>query len=413
MLNRVWIVSELYYPEETSTGYFLTGIAEGLAKRFRVGVLCSQPTYSRRGLRAPNNEFHNGVRIHRCWSTRFNKDILSLRFVNMLSITLMIFLNGVLRFRSADFVIVVTNPPILPFAVLLASSLRRSQRCLLIHDVYPEVLVGSGIIKRDSALVGSIGWLMQQLYKRMARIIVLGRDMHALVKEKLDGVAQRIQLIPNWADADFVRPCSRFDNPLLAGLGLANKFVIQFSGNIGRTHGIEQLLACAEQLRNEPGIHFLFIGFGGKKLWLQERAKDLNLSNVTIMDYRPRTELSVSLTACDVAIISFVPGMAGVSVPSRMYNVMAAGKPIIAVADGDSELALVVKEEDIGWVIEPGDIAALKIAILEAKTNSDRLAAMGRRARRAAETKYSFEQVRNAYVGLVQSAFQEAGRRIG
>jgi len=406
-LKRVWIVSELYYPEETSTGYLLTRIAEGLVERFRVGVLCSQPTYSSRGRSAPNNESHNGVNIHRCWSTTFNKDILPLRLVNIVSISLSIFLNTLLRFRSGDCVIVVTNPPLLPFTVMLASLLCKCRCCLLIHDVYPDVLVASGIIKQNSLHIWGIGWMTQQLYKRMSRIIVLGRDMDTLVRRKLKTVGHRIHIIPNWADVDFIKPCNRRGHPFLAQLGLSDRFVIQYSGNIGRTHGIEQLAACAEQLKNDPMIHFLFIGFGGKKRWLAQYVRKKGLSNVTIMDYRPRAELSVSLTACDVTIISFVPGMAGVSVPSRMYNVMAAGKPIIAVADSVSELALIVKEENIGWVVPPGDIEKLRITILESKANPQLLVQMGQRARRATETKYSFQWVKKAYTEMIASIYEE------
>lgn len=404
MVNQVWIVSELYYPEDTSTGYFLTRIAEGLVDNFRVGVLCSQPTYSSRGRRALPDETHNGVSIHRCWSSTFNKDVLPLRFVNIVTITLSILLNGLRRFRSADCVLVVTNPPLLPFAVLIAARLCRSSCYLLIHDVYPEVLTASGIAKSNSLSVRGLDWLMKQLYKRMAHIIVLGRDMAMLVRKKMETSAHHIQIIPNWADVDFIQPRNRQDHPLLAQLGLSDKFIIQYSGNIGRTHGIEQLVACAEQLEDDPTVHFLFIGFGGKKPWLINRVSEGGIANITIMDYRLRAELSESLTACDVTIISFVQGMAGVSVPSRMYNVMAAGKPIIAVADPGSELALVVKEEGIGWVVPPGDIDGLRMAILEAKSNPELLVKMGLRGRRAAETTYSFEKVKDAYTRMIASS---------
>lgn len=407
-LKNIWIISELYYPEETSTGYFLTRIAEGLAELFSVHVLCGQPTYSSRGRREPISETHNGVSIHRCWSSTFNKDVLLLRLVNIATITLSIFFSCLRRFRSGDCVIVVTNPPLLPFAALLAARLWGSRCCLLIHDVYPEVLAASGIAKHNSLALRGIGWLTKQVYRRAARIIVLGRDMDALVRQKLDIVDRHIQIIPNWADVDCIRPSDREDHPLLAQLGLSDKFIIQYSGNIGRTHGVDQLVACAEQLRGDQSVHFLFIGFGGKKLWLERQVRERRLANITIMDYRPRAELSSSLTACDVAIISFVQGMAGVSVPSRMYNVMAAGKPIIAVADSHSELALVIKEERIGWVVAPGDVDGLRMAILEAKGNSLRLAQMGQSARHAAETQYSFEQVKRAYTGMVASICQEA-----
>jgi len=405
--NQIWVISELYYPEETSTGAFLTQTAEGLAKRFPVRVLCSQPTYGARGRSAPVNEVRNGVKVHRCWGTTFNKDILPLRLVNMVTITLSIMFSAILRIRAEDCVLVVTNPPTLPLVAALACFLHRAKCVLIVHDVYPEVLIATGVFRRSSLLTRAIEWTTRALYRRMTRVVVLGRDMKALVQSKLPTAGDLITTIPNWADLDLVKPLPRNENPLLRDLRLAERFVIQYSGNIGRTHGIENLVLCAEQFANNANVHFLFIGFGGKKVWLAETVKERRLTNITVLDYRLRSELSNSLNACDIGIISFTRGMAGVSVPSRMYNVMATGKPIIAAADTVSELAQVIREEDIGWVVEPGNVAALKSAIIEAMGSPDRLIQMGLRARRVAETKYSFERANASYTNLVYSLYQQ------
>jgi glycosyltransferase involved in cell wall biosynthesis len=230
----------------------------------------------------------------------------------------------------------------------------------------------------------------------MTRIVVIGRDMEALVARS--SISQRkIVRIPNWADADDIAPTPRSGNGLLAKLGLTDRFVIQYSGNMGRTHGLECLVDAAEGLRHEDDIHFLFIGTGAKKKWLERAVDDRGLTNVTLLPYQPRDALTVSLGACDLAVISFAPGMSGLSVPSRMYNVMAAGKPILAVADLESEIAWVVREEMIGWVTPPGDAAEIVSVILEAKSDGARLVEMGRRARTAAETKYSYDFVIDSY----------------
>jgi colanic acid biosynthesis glycosyl transferase WcaI len=403
--KKVWVISELYYPEETSTGAFLTQTAEGLARRFLVRVLCSQPTYGARGQRAPVNEVRNGVKVHRCWGTTFNKDVLPLRLLNMFTITLSIMLNAVGRIQAGDCVLVVTNPPLLPLVVALACFIRRAKCVLIIHDVYPDVLIATGALSSGSSLAGMIAWIMRVLYRRMASIVVLGRDMETLVRSKLPNGVDWIVTIPNWADLDLVNPLPRSENALLGQFGLANKFVIQYSGNIGRTHGIEYLTQCAEQMRNGSALHFLFIGFGGKKAWLKKAVEDRGLKNVSILDYRLRSELPQSLNACDVAIVSLARGMTGVSVPSRMYNIMAAGKPIIAVADAASELAQVIRDENIGWVVEPGNVEALKAAIDEAMGNPGRLIQMGLRARKAAEAKYSLEHAIASYMNLVCSLY--------
>lgn len=403
---KVWVVTELYYPEETSTGYFLTHIAQGLAENYSVSVLCSQPTYSSRGRHVPDNETHNRVCIHRCWSTTFDKDKMRLRLANVVTITLSVFFNAMRRFNAGDSVIVVTNPPLLPFAVLFASFLKRAKCCLIIHDVYPEVLVATGYANARSATVRAVSKVTKLLYKCMANIIVLGRDMEALIQKKLNGMEKPIKIIPNWSDVNFIRPIDRLNHPMLVKLGIADKFVIQYSGNIGLTHGIEQLVMSAKRLMNHPTVHFLFIGFGGKKAWLEQQISKQYLNNITVLDYLPRNELPVSLTACDVSIISFNKGMTGVSVPSRLYNIMAAGKPIIAVANSESELSMVLKEEGIGWVIAPGDVDGLINVIQNASGDLRLLIKMGQRARKTAENKYTKKKVERAYKQMIESLYE-------
>ena len=177
--SKLWVVSELYYPEETSTGYILTRIAEGMADRFDVHALCGQPSYSARGLRAPATEVRNGVMIRRCRATTLNKDVLLLKLLNLATITLSMFWNALWRLRRDDMVIVVTNPPSLPFLVALACRLRRARLVLLIHDVYPEVLSAAGMLHPSSFASRLGGRLNRWLYRSAERVVVLGRDMQA------------------------------------------------------------------------------------------------------------------------------------------------------------------------------------------------------------------------------------------
>jgi glycosyltransferase involved in cell wall biosynthesis len=402
MTRHIWVISELYYPEETSTGYILTKIAEGMNRYYTVDVLCSQPTYSGRGVHAPAREQRNGVNIWRCWSTTLHKDVLIFRLINFITISLSIFFSAWLKIGKQDVVLVVTNPPLLPFLISFVCRLRGAKCMLLVHDVYPEVLGAAGMVRESSVLDRVVDWFTRQLYQSVSRIIVLGRDMAGIVDHKLTETALKGVIIPNWADVDLVSPCSRQENILLSELGLTTQFVIQYAGNMGRTHGLEYLGEAAQRLAHIQDIHFLFIGSGAKKKWLEESIHSRGIRNVTIIGNRKRAEQPVFLNACDIAIISYVPGMAGISVPSRMYNIKAAGKPIIAVADETSELALVVNEEQIGWVVPPGDVDHIITVILEAQANPDRLAEMGRRARQAAETKYSFERIIEAYHSLIE-----------
>jgi glycosyltransferase involved in cell wall biosynthesis len=399
---RLWIVSELYWPEQTSTGYFMTGIAEGLASDYDVRVLCGQPTYSARGVKGHRQEIHNGVTIFRCLGTRFDKDRILLRLVNAASLSVSIGWGTLRRVRRGDVVLVVTNPPTLPFVVLATARLRGARVLLRIEDVYPNVILAAGMMRPISMGVRVIERLTRLAYRKMHRVIVLGRDMAALAAAKVAD-RSRIVLISNWGDVDAVTPTPRADNKLLSKLGVADRFVVQYMGNMGRTHGVETVATAAMALRDRDDLYFLFVGWGGRKAWLEQTVREEKLENIAVLPGCPPEELSDHLNACDVSVVAFVKGMAGVSVPSRMYNVMAAGKPILAVCDPESELARVVREERIGWVVPPEDRDALVAAIDVARRDPAELVQMGLRARAAALRSYSKAAVLTQYRSMLQA----------
>lgn len=401
--NRVWVVSELYYPEETGTGHFMTKIAEGLAKEFSVKVLCGQPSYSNRGIHAPSREQYNGVDIIRCFSTTLNKDILIQRIVNLITISMSIFVRGLRSFRKGDIVLVVTNPPLLPYITMLACRLCGVRCIIRVDDVYPEVMVAAGMMRRQSTLFRILNWLTSQMYHRAECVIVLGRDMKALVLGKMSRNQDKVQIITNWADLDIVSPSPKESNALLQELGLTHKFVVQWAGNMGHPHEVKSLFDAMVKLQDYSDVHFLFIGSGYKQQWLQKQVAESGIENVTILGNRPRSDQQNFLNACDIALSSFVLGMSGIGVPSRTYNIMAVGKPILAIGEPNSELAFVIGEERIGWLVPPGQPNQLVQTILQARDNPVLLSEMGKRGRVAVEAKYSSELVISRYIELVRN----------
>ncbi len=393
----LWVVSELYAPELTSTGYFITRIAEHLAHdpSRRVAALASQPTYSARGVRAADDEIANGVHVRRYWSPALAKDSLGGKLANLVAFTLQCAWGLFRGVSSGDIILSVTNPPPLPYVAAFIARLRRARFVVLVHDMYPEVILAGGMAKPTGLLVRTLERASRWLYHTADRVIVLGRDMQKLVAAKLPpGDAWRVAIIPNWASLDEVHataPRPRQENM---------PFVVQHAGNMGRGHNIEILARAAKRLSN---VRFTFVGDGAKRGWIEREAARNSLANVRVMGYRPRSELSNSLGDCDVAAISFVRGMSGVSVPSRMYNVLAAGRPIIAVCDDDSELALVVTEETIGWVVAPDDLEGLVSALSEAAQSPELVLERGRTARRVAEERYSEEIIMQSYDELISS----------
>jgi glycosyltransferase involved in cell wall biosynthesis len=331
------------------------------------------------------------------------------RILNMFTISLSMFLHASWLLRRKDVVLVATNPPVSPFLIALACRLRRAKCVLLVQDVYPETLVAAGMLDPSSLVTRAVNRLSKRLYLAMERVCVLGRDMKTLVEKKLQRDSeQRVVIVPNWADVEVISPSARCDNALLRETNLRHKFVVQYAGNMGPVHGIECLVEAAKilNLKNE-NVHFLFIGSGAKKRWLEDTVRAHNLKNVTVLNSRPRNDQQEFLNACDVAITALVPGMAGVAVPSRMYNILAAGRPLIAAVDPNSEVALVIKEESVGWVVSPGDAQQIVDAIIEAVSNPALLDEMGWRARSVAENKYSFERIIERYRSVVHSVMSD------
>ena len=402
-MTRVFVISELYYPEQNATGHFLTGIAEALVdQNASVSVLCAQPSYNQRGIKAPWGEEHHGVNIRRCWSTTCDPKKAFGRLLNFATTSLWIGGRALFSIKRGDKVLVVTNPPLLPFFVRFACWLKGAKFILLVHDVYPDVFVPLGLLKPEHSLYRMMSWVNGKLYASSDRVVALGRDMARLVEDKSKGLAQ-VSVIPNWGDVDVITPTAKAENVLLQELNLADKFVVHYSGNHGRTHDLPSLIEAAELLKEESDIHFLFIGEGSGKAEAVARTEALSLSNVTFRTFVDRSELNTSLNASDVSIVAFKKGMAGISVPSRLYNLMAAGKPILAVVDDDSEVADVIREAELGVAVPPGSPKLLAKQILALKHDPAGRAQMAVNSRNEAVAKYSYEAIQQQYRQLFDS----------
>lgn len=402
MKSILWVVSELYYPETTSTGYFVTGIAEGLAGNFDVRALCSKPTYSEHGQQVARRETHAGVDIRRMRSTSFPKDWLPGRLLNMLTFSIAVAVTALLRFRRGDAVLAVTNPPLATFLLGLVIRLKQSRGILLVHDVYPEVLHATGYVRPGGTASNAIQRAMRWVFRSYGDIVVLGRDMDELIRNKV-GDDRRIMIIPNWGDPEEVQPMARPANPFALAYDLVDRTVVQFSGNLGRTHDIETVLEAARRLQDRPGLRFLFVGYGGKTGLISEAGE--HLPNVIYAPRQPREMLGPMLSCSDATLIAFTDNMLGVSVPSRMYNVMAAAAPIVALADERSELAQVIREEGCGWQLRAGDVDGLCALVEFIDSDAGRAEARrrGEAGRQAMMRHYTAEVVIGRFAALLAS----------
>jgi len=233
-------------------------------------------------------------------------------------------------------------------------------------------------------------------------VVALGRDMARLVEEKSQGGAH-VSVIPNWGDVDVITPMPKTENALLQKLNLTDKFVVHYSGNHGRTHDLLSIIEAAKLLEDEKDVHFLFIGEGSGKAEVVARASELELENVTFCTFVDRAELNTSLNAADVSVLAFKKGMAGISVPSRLYNLMAAGKPILALVDNNSEVADVIREAKLGVAVSPESPRNLAEQILSLRNDGDLRVKMAENSRNEAVSKYSYDVTKQQYRDLFNS----------
>ena len=402
-MSKSVLISELYYPEQNATGFFLTGIAEGLVDRPQsVSVLCAQPSYNQRGVKAPNTELHPGVDIRRCWSTTCDPKQIWGRLLNFATTSLSVGWRALFSIKRGDKVLVVTNPPLLPFFVRVVCWLKGAKFVLLVHDVYPDVFVPLGLMKSSHPLYRMLSWVNGKLYASADRVVALGRDMERLVEEKSQGGAH-VSVIPNWGDVNVITPMPKTENALLQKLNLTDKFVVHYSGNHGRTHDLLSIIEAAKLLEDERDVHFLFIGEGSGKAEVVARAAELELENVNFCTFVDRAELNTSLNAADVSVLAFKKGMAGISVPSRLYNLMAAGKPILGVVDNNSEVADVIREAKLGVAVSPESPRNLAEQILSLRNDGDLRVKMAENSRNEAVSKYSYDVTKQQYRDLFDS----------
>lgn len=394
----ILLVSELYYPEEVSTGFILTKIAEGLALSHPVQVITGPPDYS--GYKnAPPFEIKNNVKINRVSVKSLDKNRLITRLIRSIILSLKLAIKTIKLVKKGDTIFIVTNPAPLLLLMTLISRLTRTSLVILVHDVFPENLVAAKILKENTIFYKLLLCVFNLVYKSADHIIVIGRDMQKIVFNKTKKSYPPISMITNWADTTDIFPTDRSTNPLIQKLGIEKKFIVQFAGNIGRVQGIEQVLEVSEILKNE-NIHFVFVGDGARKKWLLEQISERKLSNVSTLNFMPRDEQINFLNACDIGLVSLASGMTGLGVPSKTYNILAAGKPVIAIVDPESEIGLLTKEKQFGWVVPPGDIVGLTSAIREASQSNTLITQMGNNARKIAETEYSFEAILKKYLRI-------------
>ena len=351
--KEVWVVTELFYPETISTGYILTEIAKSLTEKNEVNVITGPKYYE---VKQQNLEYESleNIRIHRVNSNGYNKNILFTRLIGHFIVSLKMLLLMLKKIPRNSEVLIVTNPALLFLFSSFFIQKKNWKVKLLVHDVFPENLLVSGVLSsKSSPLFLLLQYIFNKAFLKMETIIVLGRDMKTIFERKI-GFEKRIEIIENWADLDNIN--------INENKSKNKKFL--FAGNLGRVQGIETLLNVIKKNKSD-GFEFLFIGNGAMGKYVKNYIIDNELINVKKIGWLPRIAQNEFLAQSTIGVISLKEGMYGLGVPSKLYNLLAAGKPIFYIGDKNSEVHLIMKEYEIGWFAEANNVEMIKNTFLE------------------------------------------------
>jgi colanic acid biosynthesis glycosyl transferase WcaI len=380
--RRVIFMNRFFFPDHSATSQILTDLAFHLAGgETDVRVVTSRQRYDDPNALLPEAESIGGVAIHRISTTRFGRSALIGRGFDYLSFYSSAFRSVLAWAKPGDVLVAKTDPPLLSVAAMHAAKRRGLHLVNWLQDLYPEVAVAAGVPVVKGPLGRGLLQLRDASLRAAAVNVVVGERMAEIIRKR--GIApERIRVIPNWCDDEEIQPIAPLDNPLRREWGLGDRFVVGYSGNLGRAHEFDTVLAAAERLRGDRRLCFLFIGGGKKFAELARCVRERGLDHLfRFLPYQERTLLKFSLSVPDVHLISLRRELEGLIVPSKLYGIAAAGRPIIAVTACDGEVARLVRRYDCGIVVEPGDGERLAGTLRRLRADPDRLAEMGHHAR--------------------------------
>ncbi len=387
--KNLLIYAHYYYPDVASTGQILTELAEGLNDTFHTTVICTVPSYTGKISRYYRKhkyyfESINGVDVLRIRVPEFRKNFALSRIYNISSY----FISAVaatFRVERQDYVFTISQPPVLGGMLgVIGKRVKKAKLIYNIQDFNPEQ-VQAVEFTHNKLIIGLMMALDKYSCQKADRVIVVGRDMIETLRRRFDRLPP-YAYINNWIDEKEIVPLAPDHGQVAAfklKYGMQGKFVIMYSGNIGLYYDLLNIARVIRKFRNHTEVVFAFIGEGSVLDQLRDYQRKNSLENMIFIPYQEKSGLVYSLNAGDVHFVVNARGIKGVSVPSKLYGVMAAGKPVLGILEKGSEARLIVEEAGCGISVDPGDYKAIESLIhtfIEMR-GSARLEEMGKRGR--------------------------------
>jgi glycosyltransferase involved in cell wall biosynthesis len=396
---HILVLNQYYKPGVEATANLLADLCEALARDYDVTVVTGR-VRDRDDL--PLEEVLNGVHVVRTHSATYDRAKLHLRAANYLTYLARSLARGLIG-RRPDLVLCMTDPPIVGDVGLVVARAKRAPLLVISEDVFPEIATQLGRLT-NPILVRVLARLVSLYLRRADAIVAIGDRMRERLLAK-GAPAERVTVIPNWVDTTAITPQPR-DNAWSREKGLHDRFVVMHSGNVGHAQNLDTLVAATTFLRDLDELIVPVIGFGARSAEIEALARRVGADRLRFFEYQPREVLSESLSAAHVHYVGLARGLSGYVVPSRLYGILAAGRPVLVAADEDSETARLVREVGCGIVLPPDRPELVAQAIREAHDGAHDLEAMGRRGREyvvaEADRSVAVERYRSVVDGLLR-----------
>ena len=387
-------LNRYFYPDQSATSQMLSDLTFSLSTNGHdVRVITSRQLYDGAGKLLAPHETIGTVNIERVRTTCFGRHNLIGRAFDYISFCLSAGWALARHVHRGDVVIAMTDPPMLSVALAPITRWRGARLVNWLQDLFPEIAEVVGLGRRQLPAFVYRG--LRNLRNRSLRSAAINVAIGSRMGDKLVALgmpANRIGLISNWADASLIHPIAPANNPLRREWGLEGKFVVGYSGNLGRAHDFQTLLdaiMCVESsMPNSPKIQWLFVGGGALYGALASELSARAAKSVLFKPYQPRERLAQSLSAADVHLVQLKPELEGLIVPSKFYAIAAAGRPAIFIGCPNGEIAQLIQRKDLGYVVAQGDGAGLAAQVLALARDPRLCRQIGARARRTCEDEF-------------------------
>lgn len=379
--GRLLFVNRFYAPDLSATAQILTDVAEALsAEHHRVVVFASRLSYDGKTSYA-RRETIKGVEVHRVWSSRMGRDSTIGRAIDYLTFYLSISFSLLFVASKRDLIIAKTDPPMLSIPLGFVARLKRSKLVNWLQDIFPEVAQKLGYGSSNGAIMRVLTQLRNRSLQRAGMNVVIGTRMAEIVHSH-QVPRDRVHIIENFVDDTLITPAETHAIKLREDWGLkSSDFIVGYSGNLGRAHDLDTMLDAAEQLKDRTDIKFLFIGGGYLHNRLKYEIETRQLPNIRLKPYQPRSRLVESLALPNLHWASLVADLEGHIVPSKIYGVAAAGRPLLMIGDPNGEIGRIFSHFPFGICIPQGESTTVRDFILKAQQDVALLQSMGHQAR--------------------------------